>query len=80
MKLRRPHTIGEIFADGTLIDQALGQAVQDAVEKHRDAGQPLAVWKGGKTVWVPPEEIGEQQNGKRTKPQPARRRTTRRRS
>jgi hypothetical protein len=79
MKAKRSKTIGEIFADGTLIDQALGQAVEDTVEKHREAGQPLAVWKGGKTAWVQPEEVEGQENGNRTEVRRARRRTARNR-
>jgi hypothetical protein len=49
--------IDELFADGTLIDQALRRAVQEALLSHRQTGHPIVVWQDGKVVWVPPEEI-----------------------
>ncbi len=50
-------TIDEIFADGTLIDQALKKAGQQAILRHKQAGNPIATWRDGKVVWIPPEEI-----------------------
>ncbi|GAB4186002.1 MAG: hypothetical protein Fur006_24890 [Coleofasciculaceae cyanobacterium] len=49
--------IDEIFADGTLIDLALKQAVQEALLRHKQAGNPVIVWRDNKIVWIPPEEI-----------------------
>lgn len=49
--------IDEIFAEGTLIDKALQQAVHEAVLQHKRAGNPIAVWRNGKIVWIQPEEI-----------------------
>lgn len=49
--------IDEIFADGTLIDLALKQAVQEALLRHKQAGNPVVAWHDGKIVWIPPEEI-----------------------
>ena len=49
--------IAEIFAEGNSIDQALNQAVQKAVWKHKVLGNSIAVWRDGKVVWIPPEEI-----------------------
>jgi hypothetical protein len=40
-----------------LITSALNQAVRDAVELHRKAGLPLAVWKDDKVVLVPADEV-----------------------
>ncbi len=53
----KENTIDEIFADGTLIDLALKQAVQEAVLRHKQAGNPVVAWRDGKIVWIPPEEI-----------------------
>lgn len=50
-------TIDEIFADGFLIDLALKQAVQEALLRHKQAGNPVVVWRDNKIVWIPPEEI-----------------------
>lgn len=51
--------IDKIFAEGTLIDKALNKAVREAVLQHKRAGNPVAVWRDGKTVWLKPEEITE---------------------
>ncbi len=32
--------------------QAMNDAVAKAVEDHRRRGQPLAVWRNGRAVWV----------------------------
>ena len=39
------------------IADALNQAARDAVETHRHAGQPLVVWKDGKTVLISADEV-----------------------
>ena len=49
------------------IDDALNLAAQDAVEAHRKAGLPLAVWKDGQVVWIQPDEVETPPNGKRQK-------------
>lgn len=49
--------IEEIFAEGNSIDKALNQAVQKAVWQHKVLGNSIAVWRDGKVVWIPPEEI-----------------------
>lgn len=55
-------TIDEIFANGTLIDLALKQAVQEALLRHKQAGNPVVAWRDGKIVWIPPEEITIQED------------------
>ncbi len=50
-------SIDEIFEEGTLIDRALEQAVKEALLKHKQAGNPIVIWKHGKAVWLQPEEI-----------------------
>jgi hypothetical protein len=50
-------TFNEIFAEGTPIDEALRQAVKEALLKHKQAGNPVVVWSDGKMVWLKPEEI-----------------------
>ena len=37
--------------------EALGQAVREALLRHKQAGNPVAVWRAGRVEWVPPEEI-----------------------
>lgn len=57
MKEAHEKNIDQIFAEGTLIDKALKQAVHEALLRHKQAGNPIAVWRDGKTVWLRPEEI-----------------------
>ena len=49
--------IGKIFAEGTLIDEAVRKAVKEAVLMHKRAGNPIVVCKDGEMVWLSPEEI-----------------------
>lgn len=43
--------------DGTEIDEALRRAVHEALVRHKKLGNSIAVWRDGKVVIVPPEEI-----------------------
>ncbi len=43
--------------DKDKITQALTKAVNIAVLKHKQNGNPVATWQDGKVVWIPPEEI-----------------------
>ena len=49
--------IEALFVDGTEIDEALKQAVREAVLRHKLLGNPIATWRDGKVVWLEPEEI-----------------------
>jgi hypothetical protein len=49
--------IDQVFAQGTPIDEALNDAVRDAVRQHKRMDLPLAVWRDGKTVWLLPEDL-----------------------
>jgi hypothetical protein len=57
MEGKTEKTIDEIFREGTLIDEALKKGVQEALIRHKQAGNPVVVWRDGKTVWLQPEEI-----------------------
>ena len=39
------------------ITRALQSAVRKALLKHKRDGDSVVVWRDGKVVWVPPEEI-----------------------
>ena len=52
--------IARLFQERKPIDDALNAAVRDAVLRHKQQGQPLAVWRDGKTVWLTPEEIDKE--------------------
>ena len=38
-------------------EMAMKEAVAEALAEHKRLGNPIAVWRDGKAVWVPPEEI-----------------------
>jgi hypothetical protein len=47
-------------ADEMLQDRildAIGDAVQEAIRDHKRAGNPIAEWRDGRVVLVPPEQI-----------------------
>jgi hypothetical protein len=39
------------------IVKAVSEAMREAKRRHKLLGNPIVVWKDGKVVWVPPEEI-----------------------
>ncbi len=49
--------IDRAFAEGTPIDQALEAAVREALKHHKQAGNPIVVWRNGELHWIQPEEI-----------------------
>ncbi len=57
MSVTQKKTIDEFFREGKEIDKALKQAVQRALLEHKKAGNPVVEWRGGKIVWIKPEEI-----------------------
>jgi len=47
-------------ADDLLQDrivEAIGDAVQEAIRDHKRAGNPIAEWRDGRVVMVPPDQI-----------------------
>ena len=42
---------------------ALKEAVAEVVERHRQTGRPLAVWKNGKVVLTTPRRSKEKTRG-----------------
>ncbi len=57
MKAKKTKDIAKIFAEGTLIDKALKDAVKDALRQHKQAGHSVVEWRNGRVVWIPPEKI-----------------------
>jgi len=49
--------IDRAFANPQLITRALAKGVREALERHKRLGQPVVVFRNGKTVWVGPDEI-----------------------
>ncbi len=53
-----PQNLLEIFRDGRVIDEALKEAVYQALQRHMQLGQSVVEWDGTKAVRLSPEEIG----------------------
>jgi len=49
--------ISRIISEGTPIDNAIIAAAKRAIIEHKQKGQPLVVWRDGKTVLIPPDEL-----------------------
>jgi hypothetical protein len=46
-----------VLSDTRRVERVLTGAVQDALRRHKLLGESIAVWRDGKVVIVPPEEI-----------------------
>lgn len=57
-------TVKELFEDGRAIDDALREAARDARRLHKALGNPMATWKDGQVVWVQPEDIQVDDEGR----------------
>ncbi len=53
----RGKALEALLQDDTLIGDALRTAAREAVREHKEEGLPLAMWRDGKVVWVPAEEL-----------------------
>jgi hypothetical protein len=49
--------LSSIMLDTDLVEQALNRAVVQAMIRHKRLGNPIVVWRDGKVVWIPAEEI-----------------------
>jgi hypothetical protein len=57
MAEKRVVDIDQVFEQGTPIDDAMDQALVEAIERHRRAGVPMVFWEDGKSVWVSADEL-----------------------
>ncbi len=49
--------ISAIMRDGKEVDRAMDRAFRRVVERHRQLGLPLVMWRDGRVVRVPAESI-----------------------
>ena len=49
--------IERVVANPQLITRALAKGVREALARHKRLGQPIVVFRNGKTVWIEPDEI-----------------------
>lgn len=45
------------FDDSQLILDAINRAVREALLRHKQAGNSIAIWRDGGVVWIQPEDI-----------------------
>jgi len=57
MKAKQISRVGQIFADGRRIDEALRLAARDAIRKHEQHNAPVVVWRDGRTALVSAREL-----------------------
>jgi len=57
MRRKSGKDIGKIFAEGILIDEAMRRGVREAIRQHRLAGVPMVVWRDGKIMHIPAEQL-----------------------
>jgi hypothetical protein len=50
-------SIQELFLEGTPIDEGLRDAVREALLRHKKLGNSIVVWRDGRIVHVPADEI-----------------------
>ena len=53
----KENKVAELMRDNSRIEAAMEEAVCDNLREHKLLGLPIVVWRDGKVVWVPPEEI-----------------------
>lgn len=51
------HPSIERIDDVPRILHAMKQGVRKALARHRASGNPIAIWRDGRVVWIPAEEI-----------------------
>ena len=63
-QLERDISSGVLLPGDALDEDALAKQfgvsrtpVREALLQHKKLGNPIVVWKDGKVVWIPPEEI-----------------------
>jgi hypothetical protein len=58
--MKRPSTQKNKLEDiplDIMAEKALKEAVAEAIAEHKLRGHPIVVWRDGKVVSIPPEEI-----------------------
>jgi len=58
-------SLSERLLDIGLIQGAIARAVRAALLRHKQAGNPIAVWQDGQVVWIAPEDIPIEDGGER---------------
>ncbi len=57
MSARPSRDIASIIRDGTAIDRAIVAAQRRVIQRHRQLGVPLVIWRDGRVVEVSPDSV-----------------------
>ncbi len=57
MSSKATKDVRAMMLDGTAIERAQRESWINHLERHKRLGNPIVVWRDGKVVWVPAEEI-----------------------
>ena len=57
MATEQARDIAEILTHSNVVVQAASEAAQEAIQRHKQMGLPLAAWKDGRVAWVAAEEL-----------------------
>jgi hypothetical protein len=57
MSSKAPKDVRAIMLDGTAIQRAQRESWIKTLDRHERLGNPIVVWRDGKVVWIPAEEI-----------------------
>jgi hypothetical protein len=49
--------ISKIFNGPSDLTEIIQKSIYVALQKHKQAGNPICEWRDNKVVWIPPEEI-----------------------
>jgi hypothetical protein len=52
-----PETLKQLLAQSAAVEAAVRDSVREALLMHQRLGNPVASWKDGAVVWIPPEQI-----------------------
>ena len=74
MKPKKKAPTKRIVLTDRLVEKALALAAQDAVEAHRRAGVPLAVWRDGKVALISADEVVLKRAARKPNRQPPKKR------
>jgi hypothetical protein len=57
MSDKEPRDVRAIMLDGTAVQRAHRESWIKTLERHKRLGNPIVVWRAGKVVWIPADEI-----------------------
>jgi hypothetical protein len=55
--MRNEINISKAFKEGRLIDEGIQEGINKELLRHKKLGNSIVIWRDGKVVWLPPEEI-----------------------